>query len=341
MGNSKLLATVAVLAAGAVAMPAFAGATLDAVKKRDYLVCGVNTSAPGFGSADSQGNWEGLDVNICRSVAAAVLGDAKKVKFVPLTSSQRFTALQSGEIDVLARNTTWTMTRDTTQGAMFVGTSYYDGQGFIVPKEFGIKTLKELDGASICIQSGTSTEKTLADFFRTNKLTYKAVVFDAAEAIQGAFLSGRCQAYTTDQSDLAGMLTHASNPEKYEILSEVISKEPLGPAVRQGDDQWFLIVRWALNTMIEAEEYGITKANADELRKTSTNPNVLRILGNGDDMGRGIGLDKEWSYRIVKQVGNYGESWEKYFGPNSALKLPRGLNKLWTQGGLMYAMPIR
>ncbi len=341
MGNSKLLATMAVLAAGTVALPAFAGSTLDAVKKRDYLVCGVNTSAPGFGSADSQGNWEGLDVNICRSVAAAVLGDAKKVKFIPLTSSQRFTALQSGEIDMLARNTTWTMTRDTTQGAMFVTTSYYDGQGFIVPKEFGIKSIKELDGASICIQSGTSTEKTLADYFRTNKLKYKAVVFDAAEAVQAAFLSGRCQAYTTDQSDLAGMLTHASDPSKYDILSEVISKEPLGPAVRQGDDQWFQIVRWSFNTMVEAEELGITKANADELKKTSTNPNVQRLLGAADDMGRGIGLDKDWSYRIIKQVGNYGESWEKFFGPNSQMKLPRGLNKLWTQGGLMYAQPIR
>lgn len=341
MKNAKLLAAMAVVAAGTITLPAMAGTTLDAVKKRDYLVCGVNTSAPGFGGADSQGNWEGLDVNICRSVAAAVLGDAKKVKFIPLTSSQRFTALQSGEIDVLARNTTWTMTRDTTQGAMFVGTSYYDGQGFIVPQEYGIKSIKELDGASICIQSGTSTEKTLADYFRTNNLKYKAVVFDAAEAIQGAFLSGRCQAYTTDQSDLAGMLTHAQNPEKYEILPEVISKEPLGPVVRQGDDQWFQIVRWTLAAMVEAEELGITQANADELRKTSTNPNVLRVLGASDDMGRGIGLDKEWSYRIVKQVGNYGESWEKYFGPKSALKLPRGLNKLWTQGGLMYAQPIR
>lgn len=341
MANTKLLAALALVSAGVVTAPAMAGVTVDAVKKRDYVICGVNTAAPGFGSADSQGNWEGLDVNICRSVAAAVLGDAKKVKFVPLSSSQRFTALQSGEIDVLARNTTWTMTRDTTQGAMFVATSYYDGQGFIVPKEFGIKSIKELDGASICIQSGTSTEKTLADYFRSHGLKYKAVVSDTTEAIQSAFLSGRCQAYTTDQSDLAGMLTNAQNPDKYEILSEVISKEPLGPAVRQGDDQWFQIVRWSLTALIEAEELGITKANADELRKTSTNPNVLRLLGAGDDMGRGLGLDKEWSYRIVKQVGNYGESWEKYFGPKSSLKLPRGLNKLWTQGGLMYAQPIR
>ena len=341
MQKKKIFSVLSLVLSGLIATPVLAGTTLDAVKKRDQLVCGVNTSAAGFGSADSQGHWEGLDVDICRSVAAAVLGDAQKVKFVPLSSSQRFTALQSGEIDMLARNTTWTMTRDTTQGAMFVATSYYDGQGFVVPKEFGIKTIKELDGASICIQSGTSTEKTLADYFRTNGLKYKAVVFDATEAIQGAFLSGRCQAYTTDQSDLAGMLTHASNPEKYEILPEVISKEPLGPAVRQGDDQWFQIVRWSLTALIEAEELGITKANVDQMRDQSTNPNVLRILGKGEDMGRGIGLDKDWSYRIIKQVGNYGESWTKYFGPNSALKLPRGLNNLWTKGGLMYAQPIR
>ena len=339
--KKRLLSRAALLAASAVATPALAGVTLDAVKKRGHVLCGVNTSAPGFSSADSQGNWHGLDVNICRSVAAAVLGDADKVKFVPLSSPQRFTALQAGEIDILARNTTWTMTRDASQGSVFVAVSYYDGQGFIVPKEYGIKSAKELDGATICVQSGTSSEKTLADYFNSHKMSYKTVVFDTTEATQSAFLSGRCQVYTTDMSDLAGMRTLAPNPQQYEILSEVISKEPLGPAVRRGDDEWFQVVRWSFNTMIEAEELGINKANAEQLKQTSTNPNVLRLLGRSDDMGKMIGLDKDWSYRIVTQVGNYGESWNAYFGPKSPLNLPRGLNRLWTDGGLMYAMPIR
>lgn len=339
--KKRLLSMAALLAASAVATPALAGVTLDAVKKRGHVLCGVNTSAPGFSSADSQGNWHGLDVNICRSVAAAVLGDADKVKFVPLSSPQRFAALQAGEIDILARNTTWTMTRDASQGSVFVAVSYYDGQGFIVPKEYGIKSAKELDGATICVQSGTSSEKTLADYFNSHKMSYKTVVFDTTEATQSAFLSGRCQVYTTDMSDLAGMRTLAPNPQQYEILSEVISKEPLGPAVRRGDDEWFQVVRWSFNTMIEAEELGINKANAEQLKQTSTNPNVLRLLGRSDDMGKMIGLDKDWSYRIVTQVGNYGESWNAYFGPKSPLNLPRGLNRLWTDGGLMYAMPIR
>lgn len=339
--KKRLLSMAALLAASAVATPALAGVTLDAVKKRGHVLCGVNTSAPGFSSADSQGNWHGLDVNICRSVAAAVLGDADKVKFVPLSSPQRFTALQAGEIDILARNTTWTMTRDASQGSVFVAVSYYDGQGFIVPKEYGIKSAKELDGATICVQSGTSSEKTLADYFNSHKMSYKTVVFDTTEATQSAFLSGRCQVYTTDMSDLAGMRTLAPNPQQYEILSEVISKEPLGPAVRRGDDEWFQVVRWSFNAMIEAEELGINKANAEQLKQTSTNPNVLRLLGRSDDMGKMIGLDKDWSYRIVTQVGNYGESWNAYFGPKSPLNLPRGLNRLWTDGGLMYAMPIR
>ena len=337
----KLLSVAALLAAGVVAAPAVAGVTLDAVKKRGNVLCGVNTSAPGFSSADSQGNWRGLDVNICRSVAAAVLGDADKVKYVPLSSPQRFTALQAGEIDMLARNTTWTMTRDATQGSVFVAVSYYDGQGFIVPKEFGIKSAKELDGATVCVQSGTSSEKTLADYFNAHKMSYKTVVFDTTEATQSAFLSGRCQVYTTDMSDLAGMRALDQDPSKYEILPEVISKEPLGPAVRRGDDEWFQIVRWSFTAMIEAEELGVTQANVDEMKASSNNPNVQRLLGKSDDMGKLIGLDKDWSYRIIKQVGNYGESWNAYFGPKTPLNLPRGLNRLWTDGGLMYANPIR
>ncbi len=332
---------LALLLTGVVVSPAMAGKTLDAVKERGYLLCGVNTSAPGFSSADSQGKWKGLDVDICRSVAAAALGDANKVKFIPLSSPQRFTALMSGEIDMLARNTTWTMTRDATQGALFVDVSYYDGQGFLVPKEYDIKKLSDLDGATICVQAGTSTEKTLADYFNSHKIKYKTVVFDTTEATQGAFLSGRCQAYTTDMSDLAGARLRASKPEQYEILSDVISKEPLGPAVRRGDDEWFDLVRWVMNAFIGAEEMGITQTNADELRKTSKDPNVLRLLGMSENMGKMIGLDKDWSYRIVKQVGNYGESWTRNFGPNTPINLPRGLNNLWTQGGLMYAKPIR
>lgn len=338
----KLLPVFVAAALGAVAAaPASAGAVLDSIKSRGHLLCGVNTSAPGFSSADSQGKWRGLDVNICRAVAAAVLGDSEKVKYVPLASPQRFTALQSGEVDMLARNTTWTMTRDASQGSVFVAVSYYDGQGFIVPKDINVKSAKELDGATVCVQSGTSSEKTLADYFNANKMTYKTVVFDTTEATQSAFLSGRCDVYTTDMSDLAGMRTLAQDPTKYEILPETISKEPLGPAVRRGDEEFFQIVRWSFAAFLGAEELGVTKANVDELRKTSANPDVQRLIGTGEDMGRMLCLDKDWSYRIIKQVGNYGESWTEYFGPNSALNLPRGLNKLWTEGGLMYAMPIR
>lgn len=324
-----------------LSLSASAGQVLDAVKKRGMLLCGVNTSAPGFSSADSQGKWEGLDVNVCRAVAAAVLGDANKVKYVPLSSPQRFTALQSGEIDMLARNTTWNMTRDASQGSVFVATSYYDGQGFMVPKSLGVKSAKELDGATVCVQTGTSSEQTLADYFAANKMKYKTVVFDTTEATQGAFLSGRCDAYTTDMSDLAGARLRAKNAADYVILPEVISKEPLGPAVRRGDFDWFEIVRWSFAAMVEAEELGVTSANIDQLKQTSKNADVKRLIGTGEDMGKMIGLDKDWSYRIVKQVGNYGESWTKYFGPNSKLNLPRGLNRLWTDGGLMYAPPIR
>lgn len=338
----KLLPVIAVAAmSAAAAAPASAGAVLDNIKSRGHLLCGVNTSAPGFSSADSQGKWRGLDVNVCRAVAAAVLGDSEKVKYVPLASPQRFTALQSGEVDILARNTTWNMTRDASQGSVFVAVSYYDGQGFIVPKEINVKSAKELDGATVCVQSGTSSEKTLADYFNANKMSYKTVVFDTTEATQSAFLSGRCDVYTTDMSDLAGLRTLAQDPSKYEILPETISKEPLGPAVRRGDEEFFQIVRWSFAAFLGAEELGVTKANIDELRKTSTSPDVMRLIGTGEDMGRMLGLDKDWSYRIIKQVGNYGESWTEYFGPKSALNLPRGLNKLWTEGGLMYAMPIR
>lgn len=338
--NSKLL-SVAVLCGMCFSATAFAGPTLDKIRARGELVCGVNTSAPGFAAANSQGKWEGLDVNLCRGVAAAILGDADKVKYVPLSSTQHMTALGSGEIDMLARNTSWTMTRDASQGAAFVVVSYYDGQGFMVPKALGVKSINELDGATVCVQTGTTTEKTTADYFNSHKMQYKTVVFDTTEATQSAFISGRCDVYTSDLSDLAGVRTVAPDPSKFEILPETITKEPLGPAVRRGDWEFFEIVRWCFQAFVGAEEYGVTQENVDEVRKTATDPNVKRLVGTGEDMGRMLGLDKDWSYRLIKQVGNYGESWEKYFGPNSALNLPRGLNKLYKDGGLMYALPIR
>ena len=326
--NQTILASALAAVSLSLAAPAFAGPVLDKVKANDVVVCGVNTAAPGFSNADSKGNWTGLDVDYCRALAAAVLGDANKVKFVPLNSPQRFSALQAGEVDVLARNTTWNLTRDASLGAVFVGTNYYDGQGFLVPKKLNVKSAKQLNGATICVQSGTSSEPSVADYFKS-------------EATQGAFLSGRCQVYTTDMSDLAGARTKAPNPDDYVILPEVISKEPLGPSVRRGDNEWFQIARWVLNAFIEAEEKGITQANADELRKTSTDPNVKRLLGSGEDMGKLLGLDKDWSYRIVKQVGNYGESFERNLGPKTPLALPRGINNQWTNGGILYAPPVR
>ncbi|MCF0252789.1 MAG: amino acid ABC transporter substrate-binding protein [Duodenibacillus sp.] len=329
------------VALAAAALTAQAGPVLDAVKARGQLLCGVNTAAPGFSSVDSQGKWSGLDVDTCRAVAAAVLGDAGKVKFVPLSSSQRFTALQSGEVDMLSRNTTWTITRDASQGVVFAAINYYDGQGFMVPKKLGVKSAKQLNGITVCLQTGTSSVQAIADYFAANKMKYKSVMFETTELTQDAFIRGRCQLYTTDMSDLAGARTRAPNPSDFVILPETISKEPLGPSVRRGDDEWFQIVRWSFYAMVEAEESGITKANVDELRANSKNPQIQRIVGSGDDTGKLLGLDKDWSYRIVKQVGNYGESWTANFGPKTALNLPRALNNLWTQGGLMYAPPIR
>lgn len=337
----NIKAIAAAVSFAALSLSVQAGPVLDAVKARGQVVCGVNTAAPGFSGADSKGEWTGLDVDTCRAVAAAVLGDAKKVKFVPLSSPQRFTALQSGEVDILARNTTWTLTRDASLGAVFAAISYYDGQGFMVPKKLNVTSAKQLNGATVCLQSGTSSVQALADYFSGNKMKYKPVMFDTTEATQSAFLSGRCQVYTTDMSDLAGARTRARNPQDFVILPETISKEPLGPSVRRGDDEWFQIVRWSFYAMVEAEENGVTKANVDQIRASSKNPTVMRLVGTGDDAGKLLGLDKDWSYRIIKQVGNYGESWTANFGPGTPLNLPRGLNRLWTQGGIMYAPPIR
>jgi len=341
MSKKAIAAFAAALTGLCAVTTADAGKTLDAVKQRGQLVCGVNTSAPGFSAADSQGNWKGLDVDFCRAVAAAVLGDANKVKWVPLNSQQRFTALQLGEVDVLSRNSTWTLTRDASLGILFTGINYYDGQGFMVPKKLNVGSAKKLNNATICVQSGTTSEKNVADFFAANRLKYKQVVFDTAEATQAAFYSGRCQALTTDMSDLAGARTKATKPDDYLILPEVISKEPLGPAVRRGDDEFFAIVRWVGFAMLEAEEYGITQANVDQLKAKSQDPAVQRLLGVTEDTGKLLGLDKEWVVRIIKASGNYGESFERNMGPKSALALPRGVNNLWTKGGLMYAPPVR
>lgn len=336
-----LLVATASTAAIAFAPAAHAGKTLDAVKARGQLVCGVNTSGPGFSSADSQGKWSGLDVDFCRAVAAVVLKDAEKVKYVPLNSQQRFSSLQAGEVDVLARNSTWTLTRDASLGVVFTGINYYDGQGFMVPAKLKIDSAKKMNGATVCVQAGTTSEKNVADYFSANGMKYKPVVFDTAEAITSAFFAGRCQVYTTDMSDLAGARTKAPKPDDYVILPQVISKEPLGPSVRRGDDEWFQIVRWTGFAMLEAEELGLTRANVDAQKKDNKDPAVQRLLGVSEDTGKLLGLDAEWAYRVVKQVGNYGESFERHLGPKSPSKLPRGVNNLWTKGGLMYAPPIR
>ncbi len=337
------IAASAALTAGLLgAAPAHAGKTLDAIKARGQLVCGVNTGLAGFSAADSQGSWSGLDVDVCRAIAAAVLGDGSKVKWVPLTAQQRFTALQSGEIDILSRNTTWTLSRDASLGMTFTGVTYYDGQGFMVPVKTKVTDAKQLKGATVCVQSGTTTEKNLTDFSRANKLDLKPVVFEKQEAATGAYFSGRCIAFTTDASGLASIRNkEARDPKEHVILPQLISKEPLGPAVRRGDDEWSAIAKWVLFGLIEAEEYGITQANVDDQAKNSTDPVVMRILGKTEDTGKLLGLDKEWMVRAVKTVGNYGEMFERNVGPNTALALPRGLNNQWSNGGLMYAPPIR
>ncbi|UOG91315.1 MAG: amino acid ABC transporter substrate-binding protein [Candidatus Thiothrix sulfatifontis] len=337
---SRTLAGVALCATGVVSLPAQAGKTLDTIKSRGQLVCGVNVALAGFSAADSEGKWSGMDVDYCKALAAAILSDSSKVKYVPLNAQQRFTALQSGEIDILSRNTTWTLTRDASLGANFVGTIYYDGQGFMVKKELKVASAKDLNGATVCVQSGTTTEKNLTDFARANKLDIKPLVFEKNEAATGAYHSGRCEAYTTDASGLAAERTIAKNPDEHMILPEIISKEPLGPLVRRGDDEFFAISKWVLNALIEGEEYGLTQTNLDE-KKTSDDPNIQRILGTAEDMGALLGLDKGWAYRALKATGNYGEIFERNVGKNSPLKLDRGLNKLWNQGGILYAPPIR
>jgi general L-amino acid transport system substrate-binding protein len=342
MKTMKLLAVGTALAIAAAAGTARAG-TLADVQKKGVVTCGVNgpTGLTGFGIPDDKGNWRGLDVDVCRAVAAAVFGDATKVKYVPLGSKERFTALQSGEIDMLVRNSTWTYSRDTDLGLDFVAVNYYDGQGFMVRKELGVSSALKLGGATICVQTGTTTEKNLADYFRTNNMELKTVVFENAEQARGAYDEGRCDAYTTDASGLASERTQLKNPSDNIILPEIISKEPLGPAVRHGDNNWGDVVRWSFFTMLIAEEKGITQANVDEVKGSSQDPEVRRLLGVEDDMGKMMGVPKDWSYNIIKQVGNYGESFERNVGLKTPLGLARGLNELWNKGGLQYAPPMR
>jgi general L-amino acid transport system substrate-binding protein len=338
----KVLVGACVAALGLSAMPAHAGKTLDAIKARGQVVCGVNTGLAGFSQADDKGNWTGLDVDICRAIAAAVLGDGQKVKWVPLNAQQRFTALQSGEVDILSRNTTWTLTRDASLGMFFTGTTYYDGQGFMVPVKSKITSAKQLKGATVCVQSGTTTEKNLTDYSRANNLNMKPVVFEKQEAATGAYFSGRCAALTTDASGLASFRNkEAKDPKEHLVLPELISKEPLGPSVRRGDDEWFTIAKWVVFGLIEAEEYGITQANVEKMMNESADPVVMRITGKSEDTGKLLGLDKDWMVKAIKAVGNYGEIFERNVGPKSALGLPRAGNNLWSKGGFMYAPPVR
>jgi len=317
-----------------------AGETFDAVKSKGFVQCGVHTGLPGFGIANSKGEWEGIDVDLCKAIAAAVFGDATKYKTTPVTTQQRFTALQSGEVDVLTRNTTATVTRDTTLGLMSTGINYYDSQGIMVKKELGVTSAKELDNATVCVQPGTTTELNLADWFRANGLAFTPVVINSPDEAMRSYEGGRCDAFTTDKSGLATVRATLPDPDAHVILPEDFSKEPLGPMVRQGDDEWFMVVRWALNAMLEAEEYGITSENVDEMLNSS-NPNIQRILGASGEMGKGMGIDNKWAYNIIKQVGNYGESFDRNIGAGSPMKLERGLNAQWKDGGLMYGWPIR
>jgi general L-amino acid transport system substrate-binding protein len=351
----KSLLVAATAAALLAANHAQAQSTQEAVAKKGFVQCGVNVGLAGFSQPDSQGVWKGIDVDLCRAVAAAVLGDASKVRYTPLTAQQRFTALQSGEVDILSRNTTWTIVRDTSLGLNFVGVNYYDGQGFMVRKggagaavkdgkkgaakaARNITSAKQLNGATVCVQPGTTTELNLADYFRTHKMTFKPVVIEKLEEVLNAYFSGRCDVYTTDVSGLVAVRSsRAPKPDEHVILPEVISKEPLGPAVRHGDDRWFDIVKWTLFAMIEAEELGLTSKNVDQQGSTQ-NPSIQRFVGASGDIGKMLGLDNRWAVNIVKQVGNYGESFDANLKP---LGFDRGQNKLWTQGGLMYAPPIR
>jgi general L-amino acid transport system substrate-binding protein len=331
-------AVVATIVGGGTAE---AGQTFNNVKQKQFVQCGVNSSGlPGFATVDASNNWSGLDIDLCRAVAAAVLGDAQKVKFSPLNAKERFTALQSGEVDILSRNTTWTSSRDSALGLDFVGVNYYDGQGFMAKKALGVKSALELDGASVCVQSGTTTELNLADYFRSNNMKFSAVVFENNDEVNKAYEAGRCDVLTTDQSGLYSTRVKLANVDDHVVLPEIISKEPLGPAVRHGDSQWGDIVRWTHMAMLNAEELGVTKANVDQM-KTSANPEIKRLLGTEGKFGEAVGLTNDWAVRIIKHVGNYAEIFERNVGEGSRLKIKRGQNALWTKGGLQYGIPVR
>jgi len=331
-----------VAAALLAAAPAFAqgsgSTTLDAIKARGTLICGIAGAVPGFSLPDSKGVMQGLDADTCRTVAAAVFGDATKVKFTPLTSTNRFTALQSGEVDMLSRSTTWTLGREASLGLEFAGVNYYDGTGFLVKKALGVKDAKELNGATVCVQPGTSTELADADFFRLNNLKFTPILIQDQAEIEGAFLSGRCDAYSTDSSALATFRATQPNKDDFLLLPNIISKEPLGPVVRKGDDKWFDIVRWTYFATVAAEEYGVDSKNVDEMFTTSTNPDIRRLLGAEGDLGKQLGLDPKFAYNVIKQVGNFGEYWNRNI---AVLGVPRGINNVWTKGGLHYAPPLR
>ena len=327
-------------AAGLAAGLASAG-TLDDVKAKGELACGVTTGLVGFAAPDANGEWQGFDVDFCRAVAAAVLGDGNAVKFVPTTGSTRFTALASGEIDLLARNTTWTFSRDVDLKFTFIGVNYYDGQGFLAPKSLGVSSAKELDGATVCIQTGTTTELNLADFFRANGISYEPVPIETNAEGQQQYLAGACDVYTTDASGLAATRATFENAGDHVVLPEIISKEPLGPLVRHGDDQWADIARWTLNALISAEELGVTSANLEEMAAGTNNPEINRLLGTEGDLGAMFGLDAEWAKRAIAVAGNYGEIFEANIGESTSIGLARGLNAQWTQGGLIYSPPFR
>jgi general L-amino acid transport system substrate-binding protein len=338
MKRVSLVVTLA-LAAGLSAQAASAQ-TLKTIKDRGMLSCGVSQGLPGFSTPDDKGNWTGLDVDICRAIAAAIFNDATKIKFVPLSAKDRFTALQSGEIDVLSRNTTWTLSRDTSLGANFTGVTYYDGQGFLVKKSLKVNSALELNSASVCVQTGTTTEQNLADYFKGNNMKYEVIAFATADETIKAYESGRCDVFTSDVSQLYAERLKVATPADHVVLPEVISKEPLGPMVRHGDDQWFDIVKWTLYAMVGAEELGVNQKNVDEMAK-SDKPELKRALGSDGNLGEQLGLTKDWIIRIVKAVGNYGESFERNVGSGSKLGIARGLNQLWSKGGIQYAPPIR
>lgn len=341
--RNKIINTVSIVTVAVVFMTSIAARAenvLEKTKMRGYLTCGVSQGLPGFSNPNDKGDWTGIDVDVCRAVAAAVLGDDKKVKYVPLNNKERFAALQSGEVDLLSRNTTWTMHRDTGLGLDFTGVNYYDGQGFMVRKSLGVKSARELDGASLCVNLGTTTELNAADYFKSHNMSYEIITYEKADETVAAYDSGRCDAYTTDQSGLYAQRLKLTNPDDHMVLPEIISKEPLGPSVRQGDAQWSDIVRWALYAMINAEELGVSSNNVDSM-KNSDNPSIQRLLGRDGTFGKNLGIDDMWAYNIIKQVGNYGESFERNVGKNTALGIERGVNALWTNGGLQYAPPIR